>query len=360
MFKNIQKMFKDIQKMLKGLNDVELQSVMNYCKRETRTRSLFDAFDNIFSESNRIIAIHLNNGNIVYIDNILEIISLTDGVAARFSILGKNPKITKETVRLEFKDNFVELPFSNCKATISFGADKCYYMSELGGVKVEDENIPVTALSVCRLYHDCMDIPTVVSTETKEVETTSEKKSKHLPFRHCSSNYTKELLDIIDSIKELSDTQSNDEVTPVQDESSNKNNKVVELQNSLIALSNYVDGNDDVTLFVTSKEEKKMQEPNKWTKGLVTRLYTRTSSNIYNKLKVTSTDSGADLTFSNSMYPDEFNVSVHLNDDSSCPLTITKTGQIKIRVDDSSIISLIVSKNGTDLEEEQLLNLLYS
>lgn len=350
-------MFKDIQKMLEGLDSVELQSVMNYCERETKTRSLFDAFDNIFSESNRIIAIHLINGNIVYIDNILEIISLTDGFAARFNILGRDPKFTKETVRLEFKDNFVELPFSSGKATISFDTDKCYYMSELGGVKVKEEKIPVTALSVCRLCHDCMDIPNSVLSEKKEVENASEEKPF---FKNCLSNYTKKILGIVDDIKKISSVQSGDEVTPAQSEPSNANKKVLELQNSLIALSNYVDGNDDVSLFVTSKEEKKMQEPNKWTKGLVTRIYTRTSSNIYNKLKVTPTDSGADLTFSSSLHLDEFKVSVQLNDDSSCPLTITKTGQIKIRVNDSSIISLIVSKNGTDLDKEQLSNLLYS
>lgn len=387
-------MLKTIQKMLAGLSQIDLQTVMNYCKGEVKERKFYDIFNNILN-NNHILEIATMDGSYIYVDEILEIVSLTDGFAVRFSMLGKDPKLTKATARLEFNNDIVELPFDSSRPTLFFEPHECFYTPELNGVKTMEEGLPVKALSVCMLYRSCYDCKSALPLEkevmdklvecrnSKTIDTEELKRENSKDFSdavknivdsdgneysveearkaakkqdekaHGPANFVKEIADIIDGINNMSD-DIDQKIIDIEQEI------IDSVQEPLKSLADYVNGSEDVKIFTTYKVDRHTKSHKD---GVKQEQYaSHTANELYSKFNIKQVGKDIRLEFENDFNDDiaTFEI-VFLNEgDFEDPIKVMKDGTIKITLCEDAILKLIISKNGKPLSKKEIETLMYA
>lgn len=387
-------MLKTIQKMLAGLSQIDLQTVMNYCKGEVKERKFYDIFNNILN-NNHILEIATMDGSYIYVDEILEIVSLTDGFAVRFSMLGKDPKLTKATARLEFNNDIVELPFDSSRPTLFFEPHECFYTPELNGVKTMEEGLPVKALSVCMLYRSCYDCKSALPLEkevmdklvecrnSKTIDTEELKRENSKDFSdavknivdsdgneysveearkaakkqdekaHGPANFVKEIADIIDGINNMSD-DIDQKIIDIEQEI------IDSVQEPLKSLADYVNGSEDVKIFTTYKVDRHTKSHKD---GMKQEQYaSHTANELYSKFNIKQVGKDIRLEFENDFNDDiaTFEI-VFLNEgDFEDPIKVMKDGTIKITLCEDAILKLIISKNGKPLSKKEIETLMYA
>ena len=387
-------MLKTIQKMLAGLSQIDLQTVMNYCKGEVKERKFYDIFNNILN-NNHILEIATMDGSYIYVDEILEIVSLTGGFAVRFSILGKDPKLTKATARLEFDNDIIELPFDSSRPTLFFEPHECFYTPELNGIKTMEEGVPVKALSVCMLYRSCYDCKSALPLEkevmdklvecrnSKTIDTNELKCGNSKDFSevvenivdsdgneysveearkvaekqdesaHSPANFVKEIVDIIDGINNMSDEKVWEKIDIEQE-------IIDSVQEPLKSIADYVNGSDDVKIYTTYKVDRHTKSHKD---GMKQEQYaSHTANELYDKLNVKQVDKDIRLEFENDFNDDvdTFEIVFFNEEDFVDPIKVMKDGAIKITLCESAVLKLIISKNGKQLSKKEIEALMYA
>lgn len=387
-------MLKTIQKMLAGLSQVDLQTVMNYCKGEVRERKFYDIFNNILN-NNHILEIATMDGSYIYVDEILEIVSLVDGFAVRFSMLGKDPKLTKATARLEFNNDIIELPFDSSRPTLFFEPHECFYTPELNGVKTMEEGLPVRALSVCMLYRSCYDCKSALPLEkevmdklvecrnSKTIDTEEPNREDSKDFSgvvknivdsdgneysieearkvtekqgegtHSPANFVKEIVDIIDGINNISD-DIDQEIIDIEQEI------IDSVQDPLKSLADYVNGSEDVKIFTTYKVDRHTKSHKD---GMKQEQYaSHTANELYSKFNIKQVGRDIRLEFENDFNDDvaTFEI-VFLNEEGfEDPIKVMKDGTVKITLCEDAVLKLIISRNGKQLSKKEIEALMYA
>lgn len=390
-------MLKTIQKMLAGLSQIDLQTVMNYCKGEVKERKFYDIFNNILN-NNHILEIATMDGSYIYVDEILEIVSLTDGFAVRFSILGKDPSFTKATARLEFDNDITELPFDSSRPTLFFEPLECFYTPELNGVKTMEEGLPVRALSVCMLYRSCYDCRNALPLEKEvmdklvecrnsktidteglkcenskdfsdvaedivdsdrneySVEETGTVAKKQDEKAHSPADFVKKIVNIIDGINNMSD----EEVEKLWDKIDIEQEIIDSVQEPLKSLADYVNGSDDVKIFTSYKVDRHSKSHKD---GIKQEQYaSHTANELYSKFNIKQVGKDIRLEFENDFNDDiaTFEI-VFLNEgDFEDPIKVMKDGTIKITLCEDAVLKLIISRNGKPLSKKEIEALMYA
>ena len=387
-------MLKTIQKMLAGLSQIDLQTVMNYCKGEVKERKFYDIFNNILND-NHILEIATIDGSYIYVDEILEIVSLVDGFAVRFSMLGKDPSFTKATARLEFDNDITELPFDSSHPTLFFEPLECFYTPELNGVKTMEEGLPVRALSVCMLYRSCYDCKSAVPLEkevmdklvecrnSKTIDTEELKHENSKDFSavvenivdsdgkeysveearkvaekqdegtHGPANFVKEIVDIIDGINNMSDDIGQKFIDIEQE-------IIDSVQEPLKSLADYVNGSEDVKIFTTYKVDRHTKSHKD---GVKQEQYaSHTANELYSKFNIKQVGKDIRLEFENDFNDDiaTFEIVFLNEEDFEDPIKVMKDGTIKITLCEDAVLKLIISRNGKPLSKKEIEALMYA
>lgn len=349
-------MLKTIQKMLAGLSQVDLQTVMNYCKGEVKERKFYDIFNNILN-NNHILEIATMDGSYIYVDEILEIVSLIDGFAVRFSMLGKDPKLTKATARLEFNNDITELPFDSSRPTLFFESHECFYTPELNGVKTMEEGLPVKALSVCMLFRSCYDCKSALPLEKEVMDKLVEcRNSKTIDTEEFNREDSKDFSEVV---KNIVDSDGNE--YSVEEISIDIEQEIIDsVQEPLKSLADYVNGSDDVKIFTTYKVDRHTKSHKD---GMKQEQYaSHTTNELYSKFNIKQVGKDIRLEFENDFNDDvaTFEI-VFLNEEGfEDPIRVMKDGTIKITLCEDAVLKLIISRNGKPLSKIEIEALMYA
>ena len=388
-----------IKKMIRALSQEELSEVATYCNRETTERVRFDMFNDILDDPNRIMEIALGDGTFVYVDKILEVVGFIGGFAARFRVLGKDPNLTKATVRLEFSGKF-QFEFCSLNPTliIDNSIQQCNFTPEVHGVKTLEEGLPVKALSICMLYRNCYDCKSAIPLEkevmdklvecrnsktidaeelgcenskdfsgvvknivdsdgneysVEEARKIAEKQDKKT---HCPADFVKEIVDIIDGINNMPD----EEVEKLWDKIDIEQEIIDSVQEPLKSLADYVNGSDDIKIYTTYKANKHTKSHKD---GIKQEQYASHMTNeLYSKFNVKQVGKDIRLEFENDFNDDvaTFEIVFLKEEDSEDPIKVMKDGTIKITLCEDAILKLIISKNGKPLSKKEIEALMYA
>lgn len=359
-----------IKKMIRALSQEELSEVATYCSRETEERTRFDMFNDILGDPTRIMEIALGDGTFVYVDKILEVVGFIGGFAARFSVLGKDPKLTKTTVRLEFSGNF-QFEFCSLKPTlvIDEARQDCNFTPEVHGVKTVDEGIPVKALSICMYYRNCYDCKYAMPMEQETMELLrncrDDKTAVIVETSACPDTPQHPEIELEDVSRESKILGKSDfEIAGYDDLSASS----IDIEDELVKcdeypltnLQNYINNDDEVKVFCVYKSEHEVHIDKEGFRG--EQRTSNTSNNLYHQLSVKKEGKSIKLIFEHeySTESDIYEIDYNFKDigDLDETIRVNANGEIVINLCETAALKLTLIKDGVELGYDAVVDIL--